>query len=324
MVGTHERASCGGWRSPRRRLRRQGEGVEPSSLGVWESSGSSALLAPGRVQVVQSALEVAFERTTKATESPKETIRTLADYSRDLWLRLNGGTTTTGNLLFPVGMPKPQPLLLKEERESLVSSMAMSIEDAEKQLQEASKAREARLRKIGFQERARVVRELKEMDDEASRGTPCACCDRYAREASIPPLPPPSLRWGRVPRKPSAESLPCRQVITLSRALAIRSLRLELEYIYKYLEDEALDVAIKEQDADQTFRPLRQGSSNEIALLVAEYSLLAEQLATLETALDTVGSGWVPSFTLSSWQEGGREGGREGGWEGAWVSFGRA
>ena len=37
------------------------------------------------------------------------------------------------------------------------------------------------------------------------------------------------------------------EVITLSRALAIRSLQLELEYIYKYLEDEALDVAIKEQ-----------------------------------------------------------------------------
>jgi len=36
------------------------------------------------------------------------------------------------------------------------------------------------------------------------------------------------------------------EVITLSRLLAVRTLQLEMEYVYKSLEDEALDIAAEE------------------------------------------------------------------------------
>lgn len=74
----------------------------------------------------------------------------------------------------------------------------MELETLERQLQEASKARETKLRKAGIAGRVALATQLKMLDAD---------------------------------------------VITLSRLLAVRTLQLEMEYVYKSIEDEALDIA---------------------------------------------------------------------------------
>jgi hypothetical protein len=65
--------------------------------------------------------------------------------------------------------------------------------------QEASKARETKLRKAGIQGRVQLAVQMKLLDAE---------------------------------------------VMALSRLLAVRTLQLEMEYIYRSLEDEALDIGV--------------------------------------------------------------------------------
>lgn len=71
-------------------------------------------------------------------------------------------------------------------------------------------------------------------------------------------------------------------VQALTRAAALRSLQLEAEAAYGALEDEALDVAQGTQDAG--FLLFRQGSSEELALLAAEFALLDGALASAAAA----------------------------------------
>ncbi|KAL0029741.1 hypothetical protein WJX79_006839 [Trebouxia sp. C0005] len=73
-------------------------------------------------------------------------------------------------------------------------------------------------------------------------------------------------------------------VSSLSRTLAVRTLQLEMEYIFTCLEDEALDIAQDLKGAGYLL--LRQGSSDEVALLVAEFGLLDQQLASLAAAIE--------------------------------------
>ncbi|KAL3132082.1 hypothetical protein ABBQ32_008692 [Trebouxia sp. C0010 RCD-2024] len=73
-------------------------------------------------------------------------------------------------------------------------------------------------------------------------------------------------------------------VSSLSRTLAVRTLQLEMEYIYSCLEDETLDIAQDLKGAGYLL--LRQGSSDEVALLVAEFGLLDQQLANLAAAIE--------------------------------------
>lgn len=73
-------------------------------------------------------------------------------------------------------------------------------------------------------------------------------------------------------------------VSSLSRTLAVRTLQLEMEYIFSCLEDEALDIAQDLKGAGYLL--LRQGSSDEVALLVAEFGLLDQQLASLAAAIE--------------------------------------
>ena len=145
-------------------------------------------------------------------------------------------------------------------------------------MQEASKARETRLRKAGIQGRARLASELRTMDNE---------------------------------------------VAAVSRALAVRTLQLEAEFVFAALEAEALDILVSlllhlvhhlEQKqrlqyiiklfihalylCRETQQPARQvgdrglalgrrGSSDEVALLAAEFKLLDEQLAALVSEVES-------------------------------------
>ncbi|BDA41254.1 probable mitochondrial proton/calcium exchanger protein at C-terminar half [Coccomyxa sp. Obi] len=74
------------------------------------------------------------------------------------------------------------------------------------------------------------------------------------------------------------------EVGALSRALAIRTLQLELEYIYGCLEDEALDIGQGTQNP--SFLLSRQGTSDEVALLVAEFALLDTPITAMAAAVD--------------------------------------
>jgi hypothetical protein len=82
-----------------------------------------------------------------------------------------------------------------------ISELTLQLESLEKRLVEASKAREAKLRKAGAAGRVAVAIQLRSMDAE---------------------------------------------VIAISRLLAVRTLQLEMEYIYASLEEEAIDVSADE------------------------------------------------------------------------------
>ncbi|GAB4813221.1 hypothetical protein N2152v2_000267 [Parachlorella kessleri] len=166
---------------------------------------------------------------------------------RDLWVRLNGGGGGSRARL-PDGLP--QPVCSEEGRGEEVAQLNMLLEGLEKRLQEASKARENKLRKAGIQGRARMASELRDMDDS---------------------------------------------VAALSRELAVRTLQLEMAYIYGGLEEEALDIVGDSGASSSSSAPgggkqgtgyplaalSRRGSSDELALLVAEFSQLDGQLGAL-------------------------------------------
>ena len=59
------------------------------------------------------------------------------------------------------------------------------------------------------------------------------------------------------------------EVLQLSRLLAVRSLQLQLEYIYQTLEEEALDIV---EDPTSCGLINRQGSTEELPLLTAEFA----------------------------------------------------
>ncbi|KAG2426867.1 hypothetical protein HYH02_014720 [Chlamydomonas schloesseri] len=78
------------------------------------------------------------------------------------------------------------------------------------------------------------------------------------------------------------------QVLHLSSMLAVRTLQLEMEHIFGSLEAEALDFF---NGVQQGGLLARDGSTNELALLVAEFAWLDEQLTLLAAALQAGGEG---------------------------------
>ena len=78
-----------------------------------------------------------------------------------------------------------------------IVQLGMDLDSLEKRLQDASRARETRLRKAGLPGRVQMAIQLKGLDAD---------------------------------------------VLALSRLLAVRTLQLEMEHIYRSLEDEALDM----------------------------------------------------------------------------------
>ncbi len=173
-------------------------------------------------------------------------------------------------------------------------------------LQEASKARESRLRKAGLQGRARMASELREMDNDIAAlskalavscrrcwptSPPARCCWRDQR----PPTARPSAAvhccwsWGRLAQlravlrlawralrcccEPGRASAACLQCAHPPRCrapiLQVRTLQLEMEYAYGALEDETRDIVGDSKGGDLKLALSRRGSSDEVALLVA-------------------------------------------------------
>ncbi|KAK9810635.1 hypothetical protein WJX73_006190 [Symbiochloris irregularis] len=75
------------------------------------------------------------------------------------------------------------------------------------------------------------------------------------------------------------------EVTELTRALAVRTLQLQMEYVAASLEDETLEIVQNTPNAG--FLLFRQGSSDEVALLVADFGILENQLAEMCDAVDS-------------------------------------
>ncbi len=73
----------------------------------------------------------------------------------------------------------------------------------------------------------------------------------------------------------------------LRSQLAMKTLELEMQLVFEYLEKEALSI----NDENSNFLPWRRGSSEELTLLVAEYALLDRKMASLITVGGLGGSG---------------------------------
>mmetsp|Transcript_20484 Transcript_20484/g.61660 ORF Transcript_20484/g.61660 Transcript_20484/m.61660 type:complete len:811 (-) Transcript_20484:440-2872(-) len=192
-------------------------------------AGSVAKRLPGAVQ--------------KVREIPPQDllagVRKSASYARGVWVRLNGGGKGSGGLRLPDGIPLPPTT--KEGQPKRIAELNAHVEVLEKALQEASKAREQRLRKAGLPARARMAAELRDMDNE---------------------------------------------ILILTRTLAVATLQLEMELVHGSLEDEVLDVAPDSLAPSPPTGLLgRTGTSDEVALLVAEFAPLALDLAAMTDAV---------------------------------------
>lgn len=170
-----------------------------------------------------------------------------ASWARGLWDRLNGATDDAGAAAVAAILPLPFPTK-KSENSTIIEKLHTEINELESKLQEASKVRENRVRKADIQSRAKVAAELRKLDDD---------------------------------------------VTTVSRELAIRTLQLEMESIYDCLENEVMDIigdpsaTVGEQSKDRLSLALsRRGSTDEIALLTAEYKQLATSLSSMVTSVE--------------------------------------
>lgn len=172
-----------------------------------------------------------------------------ATWAQDLWKRLNGATNDSDvdSASNILSLPFPKP---EGKDAPVIEYLHKKIVDLEAKLQEASKVRENRVRKTDIPSRAKVAAELRQLDE---------------------------------------------QVTIVSRELAVRTLQLEMESIYECLESEALDIlgepaaTIAGSGGSSTQLDLalsRRGSTDEIALLCAEYKGLATSLAVLAAASD--------------------------------------
>lgn len=192
-----------------------------------------------------------------------EGVKSGASWAKDVWGRLNGVPLDAMTVNGPSGLP----LMTTTEADRTAAAGALhgEIEELEKKLQEASKARENRLRKAGLQSRARIAAELRQMDNE---------------------------------------------VAALSRALAVRTLQLEMEFIYGCLEAEARDIlgdpsvetssAGKNKEERMALALARRGSTDEVALLVAEFKQLDVELSGLVADVESGSSLFIDDAELAA------------------------
>lgn len=232
-----------------------GEGApEGGYLGPEARRGFGERLEEAE-RFVSKKLQPAVARVRHEVSSPVDVIEGFqrsASWAKGLWARLNGGARSSSSAA-PADLPLPQNTA--EIQAATVEQLNSEIEELESKLQDASKARETRLRKAGIQGRARIASELREMDNE---------------------------------------------VVALSRALAVRTLQLEMEFIYGCLEEESLDVI-----GDPSAKPAtasggggdplalalsRRGSTDEVALLAAEFRQLDTDLSDLAAEVEAGGA----------------------------------
>ena len=186
---------------------------------------------------------------------------TIFEGVQDLWKRLNGqtgGNSAAEAFQRQISLPMMEAAGKDGE---MVGYLNDAIVELERKLQEASKVRENRVRKTDIPSRAKIASELRQLDE---------------------------------------------QVTIVSRELAIRTLQLEMEWAFECLEAEAMDIlggdivgdssmsmpmnSKKNDQLHESPSPLanlplsRRGSTDEIALLCAEYKELVTALSIMVEA----------------------------------------
>jgi len=207
---------------------------------VGRGSGPLAAVVKGEQQLekyivkkvapfVKSRVEISLQNPGWVVDSAKA----LQTYGAGLWERLNG-KGSDGKTVKPSELGLPALITMKPQVDKQVETLLVEIDALEKKVQEASKARETRVRSAGLQSKARLAVELMAMD---------------------------------------------REVIDMSHTLGIRTLQLEMLYMYQTLEQEALEILEFSRATEQVVTG--QSSAEELAIFVAEYGLLNSQLNEL-------------------------------------------
>lgn len=127
--------------------------------------GPLNLVGPG-VRRAEEAMQSGLEQLRKM---PMGSILQVAHYARGLWARLNGREEGS-QIRMPShleGLPDPSQRR-REDRRKRVADISMEMAGLEKELNEASKRREGRLRKAGALDRARNNTELAGMDERVN------------------------------------------------------------------------------------------------------------------------------------------------------------
>ena len=272
------------------------------------ADGAQPAVVVARLSEAERAVEQFFARRLQpavaaAARAPPEDwldgARSSAKYVKGLWDRLNGGGRRNGN-----------------GRATTAAAEASAAAASATTAAAAPPASALPLPPLASTRASRAVSRAALASDVAALEAALQGASA-AREARVRAVfsGPARARLLLGPAASELRSLDA-AVAALTRAAALRSLQLEAEAAYGALEDEALDVAQGTQDAG--FLLFRQGSSEELALLAAEFALLDGALASAAAAagLADVREDEVAAAVLerlAGWKEERREGGGAGG-----------
>ena len=106
-----------------------------------------SLKSPRVKNVVNKVLEPEVRKSVR--EKPGQAIQSVASYSKNVWVRLNGGDpedeldASTAKLAQGVVSNLPKPKSLKTEKEKLILRLLIEVQDRDKMFLEVMKARDA-------------------------------------------------------------------------------------------------------------------------------------------------------------------------------------
>eukprot|EP00892_Ulva_mutabilis_P010919 jgi/Ulvmu1/819/UM010_0193.1 len=190
-----------------------------------------------------SRMSVQIARDLVKENGVAETLRVSRTYISGLWARLNGLRASAATERLPLGMATP--LADAERIWEQIEALQQRIALYEKRLKEVSKDRETRVRRAPIELRALMAYEMQDMD---------------------------------------------REVLSVGRELALCTLDVQLDYLYIALEDEARQILDVEpgravtgaEPAAELARVVpRRGSTEELSVLLAQFTLLMRRQAAL-------------------------------------------
>ena len=154
----------------------------------WNDSSEQRNILQGRKVVIrrvikaEKAAEKLVERVrasskgwrTMQNSDRASTINATASYMKGVWIRLNGGGKTGLDLVpLPEGLPRPAAISKKTKDAFAMGNaseiISIEVDKLDKELREASKLRETKLRKAGVLERARMDSDLKEAEENVNQ-----------------------------------------------------------------------------------------------------------------------------------------------------------
>ena len=129
-----------------------------------------SLKSPRVKNVVNKVLEPEVRKSVR--EKPGQALQSVASYSRNVWVRLNGGDPEdelSAKLVQGVVSNLPKPKSLKTEKEKLILRLLIEVQDRDKMFSEVMKARDA-IAKEGKDSlsRVRLAEKIRKSEEEVS------------------------------------------------------------------------------------------------------------------------------------------------------------